>query len=164
MAVTCRQAQPNDFPALGQMLELYQYELSDILQQDLGADGRYGYDLARHREGTRFYAHVAFEADHYAGFALVAPAAITRTDGSWMEQFFILKRYRRAGAGRALAFHVLNSHPGPWEVGEMPDNATARAFWRKVIAEATAGTFTEMHVTEGSWQGTVQRFHLGGLA
>jgi predicted acetyltransferase len=122
------------------MLELYQYELSDIWQQDLGADGRYGYDLARHREGTRFYAHVAFEADHYAGFALVAPAAITRTDGSWMEQFFILKRYRRAGAGRA------------------------RAFWRKVIAEATAGTFTEMHVTEGSWQGTVQRFHLGGLA
>lgn len=97
MAVTCRQAQPNDFPALGQMLELYQYELSDIWQQDLGADGRYGYDLARHREGTRFYAHVAFEADHYAGFALVAPAAITHTDGSW-------------------------------EVGEMPDNATARAF------------------------------------
>ena len=133
MAVTCRQAQPNDFPALGQMLELYQYELSDIWQQDLGADGRYGYDLARHREATRFYAHVAFEADHYAGFALVAPAAITRTDGSW-------------------------------EAGEMPDNATARAFWRKVIAEATAGTFTEMHVTEGSWQGTVQRFHLGGLA
>src|SRR6185437_3061320 len=133
MAVTCRQAQPNDFPALGQMLELYQYELSDIWQQDLGADGRFGYDLARHRERARFYAHVAFEADHYAGFALVAPAAITRTDGSW-------------------------------EAGEMPDNATARAFWRKVIAEATAGTFTEMHVTEGSWQGTVQRFHLGGLA
>lgn len=30
MALEFRKAQPHDFPALEQMLELYQYELSDI--------------------------------------------------------------------------------------------------------------------------------------
>src|SRR5690349_133341 len=80
---SCRIAKPEDFPALEQMLELYQYELSDIWDQDLDTNGRYGYDLSRHREGHRFHAHVALENGRYVGFALVAPAAVTRTEGSW---------------------------------------------------------------------------------
>ena len=160
MPLELRKAQPEDFRALEQMLELYQYELSDIWHQELDDQGRYGYDLARHKEGTRFHAHVALEGGHYAGFALVAPAAVTHTDGSWMEQFFVLKRHRRSGTGGALARHVFKSHPGPWEVGQMPANLAAQAFWRKVIAEVTAGRFTEVQVTEGWWQGVVQSFHV----
>ena len=114
------------------MLELYQYELSDIWHQDLDAQGKYGYDLTRHKLGERFHAHVALEGNQYAGLALVAPAAVTRKEGSWMEQFFILKRYRCTGAGARLARHVFASHPGLWEVGQMPANVAAQAFWRRV--------------------------------
>lgn len=81
-----------------------------------------------------------------------------------MEQFFILKRYRATGAGRALARFVFASHPGPWEVGEMPGNLQAQAFWRKVIAEFTGGQYTEQHVTEGWWQGVVQQFTVPSAA
>ncbi len=81
MPIECRIAKPEEFPALEQMLELYQYELSDIWGQDLDANGRYGYDLSRHKEGSRFHAHVALEDGHFAGFALVAPAVVTRTEG-----------------------------------------------------------------------------------
>jgi predicted acetyltransferase len=140
------------------MLELYQYELSDIWDQDLDANGEYGYDLTRHVEGGRFFAHVLLVDEHYAGFALVAPAVVTRKDGFWMEQFFILKKYRHTGLGTALAHHVFQIHPGPWEVGQMPGNLSARAFWRKVIASITGGCFTEVQVTEGWWKGVVQRF------
>lgn len=164
MPLECRTARAEDFPALEQMLELYQYELSDIWLQDLDAQGRYGYDLIRHKEGARFHAHIAVQDGQYAGFALVAPAAVTQTEGAWMEQFFILKRHRRCGAGGVLARHVFNSHPGPWEVGEMPANLPAQAFWRKVIAEVTAGEFTEVQVTEGWWRGVVQRFHVRAAA
>jgi predicted acetyltransferase len=146
------------------MLELYQYELSDIWHQDLDAQGKYGYDLSRYEEGTRFHAHVALEGGQYVGFALVAPAAVTQTVGWWMEQFFILKRHRRGGAGKMLALHVFNRHPGPWEVGEMPANLAAQAFWRTIIAEVTAGEFTEVQITEGWWQGVVQRFHVRDAA
>lgn len=160
MTLDCRKASAEDFPALAQMLELYQYELSDIWPQPLDAQGRYGYDLARHREGTRFHAHVALSDGEYAGFALVAPAAVTQAAGAWMEQFFVLKRHRRCGTGRALARHAFASHPGAWEVGQMPANVAAQVFWRKVIAEATAGRFTEVRVTQGPWQGVVQRFEV----
>lgn len=160
MALELRKAQPHDYAALQQMLELYQYELSDIWPQDADSEARYGYDLQRHKKAERFNAHVAIKESQYAGFALVAPAAVTRTEGRWMEQFFILKRYRGTGAGLALAQHVLSNHPGPWEVGQMTANHAAQAFWRKVIARVTGGLFVEVQVTDGWWQGVVQQFHV----
>jgi predicted acetyltransferase len=153
-----RLARASDFVAIGRMLELYQYELSDIWDQDLDTKGEYGFDLDRHVRAERSFAHIALVEGRYAGVALVAPAIVTRTDGHWMEQFFVLKKYRRCGHGLALARHVLDCHPGPWEIGQMPGNVAARAFWRSVISRLTAGNFSEVEVTQGWWQGTVQRF------
>ena len=160
MNLELRKAQPRDFPALQQMLELYQYELSDIWPQEADSEAKYGYDLTRHTVGEHFRAHVALLGTQYVGFALVAPAAVTRRDGSWMEQFFILKRFRRSGAGLALARHVLLSHPGAWEIGQMPANFAAQAFWRHVVGELTSGQYVEVQVTEGWWQGFVQQLHV----
>ena len=142
------------------MLELYQYELSDIWPQDTDTEAKYGYNLDRQKQAERFHAYVALENSQYIGFALVAPAIVTRKEGSWMEQFFILKRFRRSGVGRTLALHVFKSHPGPWEVGQLPSNLPAQAFWRKVISTMASGAFVELNVTEGWWQGVVQQFHV----
>ncbi len=163
MLLELRRAQPKDFPALQQLLELYQYELSDIWPQEADAEARYGYNLDRFREGERCFAHVALVGSQTVGFALVAPAFVTRKEGHWMEQFFVLKRFRRAGTGEALALHALQSHPGPWEVGQMPANAGAQAFWRRVIGAHTQGNFLEIQVTEGAWQGLVQQFDASAL-
>lgn len=154
----CRLAAPNDFAAIGRMLELYQHDLSDIWNQDLDANGEYGYNLDKHVRAERFFAHVALVEGHYAGVALVAPAIVTQTEGYWMEQFFILKKYRRSGHGLALANHVLNCHPGPWEIGQMPGNVAAKNFWRATISRLASSNFDEVEVTEGWWLGTVQRF------
>jgi predicted acetyltransferase len=160
MPLELRKARPEDFPALQQLLELYQYELSDIWPQEADTEAKYGYNLERHRQDERFHAHVAKDGSQYVGFALVAPAAVTRKDGKWMEQFFVLKQQRRTGTGRALALHTLQSHPGPWEVGQMHANTAAQAFWRQVIGAHTCGDYVEFQVTEGWWQGTVQQFHV----
>lgn len=158
MTLQLRKAQPKDFPAVQQLLELYQYELSDIWPQDADAEAKYGYNLDRHRQDERFHVHVAVDGLQCIGFALVAPAFLTQEKGSWMEQFFVLKRHRRNGTGRALALHTLQSYPGLWDVGQMPANTAAQAFWRAVIGTHTEGDFVELQITEGSWQGVVQRF------
>jgi predicted acetyltransferase len=160
MSPAFRQAGPADFSAIQQMLEFYQYELSDIWLQDMDGEGRYGYDLTRHMKAERSRAYVARVESQYAGVALVAPALVTRTDGMWMEQFFIHKRFRRCGIGAEFAGFVLRCHPGPWEVGQMPANLAAQAFWRKVINGMTAGKYSEVQVTEGWWHGVVQQFHV----
>jgi predicted acetyltransferase len=156
--IVCGRARDEDFPAVQQLLELYQYELSDTWEQHLDAQGCYGYNLSRHRQGTRFAAHVVRYRGHWAGCALVAPALVTRTEGCWMEQFFVLKRYRHLGVGTALARHVVQQHPGLWEIGQMTANTAAQAFWRRVVPRLACGPVVELQVTEGWWQGVVQQF------
>lgn len=153
-----RLARPEDRLPIQRMLELYQYDLSDLWDQDLDAGGEYGYRLDRFWDSPDCHAYVATVASHYAGFALVDTAVKVGAAGRWMDQFFILKKYRRSGAGSALARHVFSALPGAWEVGQMPTNHAARAFWRRVISDYTGGQFSE-HKLEGDWwEGWVQCF------
>ncbi len=156
--VEIRSARAEDRPALQRMLELYQYELSDLWDQDLDAQGEYGYSLDRFWSADDCRAFVATVSGHYAGFALADGAVKVSKSGHWMDQFFVLKKYRRSGLGAALARHVFDALPGPWEVGQMPGNLAAQAFWRHVIAQHTKGAYTEHAITSGWWQGIAQSF------
>ena len=42
----------------------------------------------------------------------------------------------------------------------MRANTAAQAFWRQTVLALTAGTFVEVEVKEGWWQGVVQQFHV----
>jgi predicted acetyltransferase len=153
-----RRAERKDDRALAQMLELYQYELSDIWDQDLDENGAYGYDLARFTDDPNCYACIALIDGKYAGFALVDQAVKIGSQGYWMDQFFILKKYRGNGIGTRLARHTFTTLPGDWEVGQMPENHAARDFWQRAISQFTHGKFTQHQVTEGWWQGSVHCF------
>ena len=153
-----RLAMPADRLPIYRMLELYQHDLSDIWDQDLDLHGEYGYALDRYWDTEGHHAFVAAAEGRYAGFALVNQAVRIGTDGYWMDQFFVLKKYRRHGVGRVLAKAVFAALPGRWEVGQMPQNQAAQAFWRKVVGEYTVERFKEQRLTTGRWQGFVQVF------
>ncbi len=156
--IDVRIANPEDRLPIQRMLELYQHDLSDIWDQDLDCHGEYGYELDHcfGAEGCR--AFVATVAGRYAGFALADRAVRIGTEGSWMDQFFVVRKYRRRGVGESLARTVFAALPGRWEVGQMPANHAAQAFWRKVIGAYTSGQFKEHEVRIGRWQGVVQMF------
>lgn len=156
--LTVHRATPADRAALQRMLELYQHDLSHLWDQDLDAQGEYGYHLDRYFADPTCHAFVATADRHYAGFALVDTAVKVGATGHWMDQFFILKKYRKHGLGQALALHTFQALPGPWEVGQMPNNTEAQTFWRRVIGQHTQGRFEEHSLTTGWWQGVVQRF------
>ena len=160
-------ASPADRAPLQHMLELYQYELSDIWDQDLDEQGEYGYALDKFFDpALRGHTHHAFivrAEGQFAGFALVNDALKVGAvgQGHWMDQFFILKKYRRQGLGRLAATQVFAARPGHWEVGQMLANHAAQAFWRRVIAElpqASPMEYREHRLTGGWWEGIVQCF------
>jgi predicted acetyltransferase len=123
-----RRAVVADRVPIFRMLELYQHDLSDIWDQDLGADGEFGYELNRYWSSERCHSFVATVADNYAGFALVDRNVKVGTAGYWMDQFFVMKKYRRSGVGSALARGAFSALPGAWEVGEMLNNHGAQSF------------------------------------
>jgi len=153
-----RLAQPADGLVLARMLELYQHDLSDIWDQDLDAEGNYGYALDAYWQAAGHHPFMAMANGHHAGFALVNRAVRSGSEGWWMDQFFILKKYRRQGLGGQLARSVWTALPGRWEVGQMPLNHAAQAFWRRLVADYTAGRFEERELCTGSWQGVIQIF------
>jgi predicted acetyltransferase len=157
-AVEIRRAALADRAALQRMLELYQYELSDIWDQDLDAAGEYGYDLQRYWSDPACHGFVATVGGRHAGFALVDGAVKLAAAGQWMDQFFVLKKYRRTGLGSALALQVFAELPGHWEVGQMPANLGAQAFWRRLLNEHAPGRYIEQQLSGGRWEGFVQCF------
>jgi predicted acetyltransferase len=153
-----RAAEPEDRLPLARMLELYQHDLSDVWDQDLDVHGEYGYALDRYWDTEGYHAFLATSDSKYAGFALVNQSVRVGVEGYWMDQFFVLKKYRRRGVGDLLARAAFAALPGRWEVGQMPLNSAAQAFWRKVINRYTGGTFKEHELRSGWWQGVVQVF------
>ncbi|WP_437676961.1 GNAT family N-acetyltransferase [Sorangium sp. So ce131] len=156
--VEVRRAMPEDRLPMSRMLELYQHDLSDIWDQDLDLHGEYGYSLDRYWSDGQCHPFVATVKGKYAGLALVDTAVKVGRAGRWMDQFFVLKKYRRSGVGRALARAVFEALPGSWEVGQMLLNQPAQRFWRAVIGELTAGGFVEHELRGGSWEGYIQCF------
>jgi predicted acetyltransferase len=151
---------------LRQLFELYVHEFSAWTQVDVDSDGRFTpddflLDGWRRRDGGGRY---LLQADgQWAGFAFVergsyvAPGAAVH----WlMDEFFILRRYRGRGAGRWFAVEIMRQHPGAWEVGQIPENTAATAFWRRVLAPFEHGVFEEKFVQNDAWHGLVQTVHV----
>ena len=60
-----------------------------------------------------------------------------------MSEFFVLRRHRGQGIGRAAVFALFNRFGGTWEVTEIARNTPAISFWRRVIGEYTSGKYQE---------------------
>jgi predicted acetyltransferase len=153
-----RQATAADRLPIARMLELYQHDLSDLWDQDLDVHGEYGYALDSYWRHPSCKPFVFTVAGKYAGFALVDDAVSLPDNELWMAQFFVMKKYRRHGVGSAAAGHIFDQVRGRWEVGQMPLNLPAQAFWRRVIGAYTGGRFVEHDLNDERWHGLLQCF------
>jgi predicted acetyltransferase len=153
-----RDAGPLDRLPLFRMLELYQHDLSDVWDQDLDLHGEYGYALDEYWSSVDSHAYVVLVDSRYAGFALVVPRPKVPGGEYWLEQYFIIKKYRKRGIGSAVATALFDSLPGIWQVGQMEKNIHAQRFWRRVIGTYTGGNFVETQITTDAGTSVVQQF------
>jgi predicted acetyltransferase len=138
MLVHVDPASREEAPILANLLELYAHDFSEIMDLELGADGRFGYtqlplywtDADRHPFLIR--------VDHQlAGLALVSRGSRVSGDKNiWdMAEFFVVRGYRRRGVGITAARAVWEELRGKWEVRVMDGNEKAKAFWARAIRE-----------------------------
>lgn len=157
-AITFRVAHWADRPVLSRLLELYQYDMSEVWPQDLNVHGEYGFAVDRYLRNPLLRAYLFHVDGKYAGFGLVDPDVSLPGNQYWMGQFFVIKRYRRLGVGSLGARHIFEEFRGKWEVGQMSLNYPAQAFWRRVIGEYTHGDYVEHEVHDERWDGFLQCF------
>lgn len=138
----------SDSPLLSNLLQLYIHDLSDVFPQvELGYDGRYSYDRLPlyWSDAQRRFAFVIRCDGRPAGFAMATRGSPATPDPDVLDvaEFFVIRRYRRCGVGRAAAFLLWNLLPGKWTVRVLETNSGALAFWRDVVADYSKGTAIE---------------------
>ncbi|TAK56666.1 MAG: GNAT family N-acetyltransferase [Dehalococcoidia bacterium] len=140
--------------ALRRLLELYQYDFTEFTDEDVGADGRFGYGyLDAYLDEAHRHGFLIKAGGHLAGLVLVRRAASVDDDGDVMDmaEFFVMRKYRRRRVGSEAARLAFDRFAGRWEVREMAPNRPAQAFWRRVIGDYTGGRFDERRLDDGRW-------------
>ena len=146
---------------LENLAQLYCYDFSEVLELHVDDDGRFGdVDLAPYWVDEWRHPFLLRVDDKLAGFALISERSkITGKSGVFdVTEFFVLRRFRRRGVGRAAAFAAFDHFGGPWEVRQRENNPHATAFWRRTIDEYTRGHYEESRWVRPQWSEIVQTF------
>jgi predicted acetyltransferase len=145
-------------------MQLYLYDFSEFDDEEAETDatGRFtGFDdqLDDYWRRPGYLPFLFRVGGRPAGFALVRRLDRPGREPTWgMAEFFVMRRYRRRGAGRRAAVTLFDRLPGRWEVGQIRVNTAAIAFWRRVIGDYTGGRFSEQGADDPAWRGPVQIF------
>ena len=106
--VVLEAASSTDAGLISNLLELYAHDLSEAFPIEVGSDGRFGYDRLPlyWSEPRRRFPFIIRCGGAIAGFALVMRGSPATDDPEDLDiaEFFVLRRYRRAGVGRRAAF------------------------------------------------------------
>lgn len=146
--------------------QLYRYDFSEFTGEDVDSDGYFHDDerLQKYTTDPRYSSYLFRVDGQLAGLAVVRTC--DAVDGSGevtdMEQFFVMRKYRRRGVGEAAATTLFDRYPGRWQVRERHNNFPAQAFWRAIIGRHTNSRFTELSGEENPTGGPVQFFVSGG--
>ena len=165
-------ARPEERGVLTNLLQLYVHDFSELWrgrpEGELGEDGLfapYGPLDLYWREPGRLPFLVRIDG-RLAGFALINDVAHSGlpVDRN-MAEFFIVRKHRRGGAGRAAALTLFARLPGVWETAVVRSNAAALAFWRNAVATSplTEG-IEELDRADAQWDGPILRFRVRGEA
>lgn len=130
---------------LRNLFEHYLYDMSEFFEVDTEPDGSYSWDTSKYWARAD-HVYLAKAGASIAGFAIVGSAEEWLGDigAHDVHEFFVLRKFRRSGAGRELAEHIWKQHhPGDWLVRVFEGNRPALPFWRAAIAAYTNGAYQE---------------------
>ncbi|MGD6896720.1 GNAT family N-acetyltransferase [Bacillus infantis] len=126
--------------ALQNLLQFYIYDFSEFIDAYVEENGRFSeYPLSGYWTEEGHFPYIIKLDERYAGFVLVTEDSQSLS----INEFFILKKYRREGLGKQVAKDIFGLHKGRWEIFQIEKNKPAQGFWRCVIDEYTNGEFME---------------------
>ena len=128
------------------LMQFYMYDFSEYIKSDVEADGLFAayQNLEDYwNEEAHKFPYVVTKDEKYVGFVLVRFIQSAERNFFSIAEFFVMKKYRRAGIGKSIANQIFSLHKGQWEVYQKESNKPARIFWNKVIDEYTNGQFKE---------------------
>lgn len=129
---------------LRNLFEHYLHDMAEWFGFDTEPDGSYSFDTSTVWDGG-YDAYLAKLGDSIAGFALVGSATewLDDADAHDVDEFFVIRRFRRQGVAGRFAHFLWDERPGPWLVRVLEANLPAVPFWRSTISSYTVASYEE---------------------
>jgi len=124
-----------DKPVLENFLSYYMHDLSEFADRlDPSPDGRFRYDgLEMYFTDKALHPLFICHGNDLAGFVLLnQPPFVSPGTDFCINEFFILRKYRGRGLGRAAASTLLKQYPGRYLVIQLLRNVPAIGFWHSL--------------------------------
>jgi predicted acetyltransferase len=163
--VTLEPAGRDKRQTLVNLFQLYAHDFSeqwfDRPEGELDEDGRleeYGHLDSYWSEPDREVLLIR-AARRLAGFAMVNTYSHSGLPlDHQIAEFFVARKHRRSGVGRAAALAIIGARPGLWELAVARRNPGAQVFWRRVAAVVASGDIEELDRDDDRWNGLILRF------
>jgi predicted acetyltransferase len=159
MTVDVEPAGYEEKATLRRLMQLYLYDFTEFAPGEIAIDaqGEFPYRYLDHywaaAKGEQRHPFLIRVDGRLAGFALVRVVNAVAV----MTEFFVMRQYRRTGAGTEAARAVFLRFPGKWVVHELERNLPAQAFWRRAIAPVALNGYEETREPDGA---VTQRFEV----
>ena len=158
MKIELEQIRIEQKPAFIRMMQLYLYDFSEFSHDDLNRQGEFEYPYidAYWEEEGRFPFFIKADGK-FAGLVLVRSCSEYNElcNPHNIAEFFVMKKYRRAGIGKRAAELIFDMFPGTWEISVWKENIPAQKFWEKAINEYTDGKFRRFYSEENQITGSI---------
>ena len=129
---------------LKNLFEHYLHDMAEWFEFDSEETGAYNYPTSTVWE-KGYKVHLLYHQTIPMGFALLGSGEefVQQADLQDVDEFFVVRRYRRTGVGRAFAGHLWDHSPGDWLVRVFQRNLPAMPFWRNTIDGYTDSNYSE---------------------
>ncbi|KDM91634.1 GNAT family N-acetyltransferase [Photobacterium galatheae] len=144
MDVSLRAIEIKKRQMLGNLFQFYLYELSAYLKWNPNDDGLFQFhspSLNKYWEKDDHFPYFIMHGDELAGFALVRLYPETQSVHD-IEQFFVFRKFKGQGVGRQALKHLVNAHPGQWQIRVLLENTPALKFWTSAVGRMTGERYT----------------------
>ena len=132
--VTLRAAERSHWPAVENLLQFYNYELSQWYPIPFGEDGRFAIaSKADYLGRAATHAWLILVDGELAGLAIVDDELADPRRDFNLGYFFVGRRFRGRGVGAAAFGGLLGRYPGAWELYFLARNEAAASFWPKAF-------------------------------
>jgi ribosomal-protein-alanine N-acetyltransferase len=134
-----------DYPIIQNMASYYAYDVSEYMGWPQQNDGKHsiGMDFIKYWQAENTFPLIIKYQDELVGFVIIDKNVSDLSNDFNIAQFFILRKFKKKGIGRHIAFQCFDKFFGNWEVFVMPGNEGAYRFWRKIIKAYADNKFEE---------------------
>lgn len=127
-----------NYPVIQNLARFYAYDMSEYWGGNPGwevpENGLYEcIDFKKYWDDPHAFPLIIRYDGELAGFAIINKMGSEPKIDFVMAQFFIMRKFKRQGIGRQVAYQCFDRFPGVWEVMIFPGNEGSYRFWRTVI-------------------------------